>query len=68
MGCAKIWRNRAKVWRMSIISDALFSKATNNLFLAPNGMHLRALMACTGLTNVLRHQPPFYYACFMAIP
>lgn len=38
---------------MSMISDALFSKSTKailaNVFLRPAGMHLRALMACTGL-------------------
>ncbi len=38
---------------MSTISAALFSKATKailaNAFLRPDGMHLRALMACTGL-------------------
>ena len=38
---------------MSTISDALFSKATKailaNLFLRPDGMHLRALMVATSL-------------------
>jgi predicted nucleotidyltransferase len=53
LDCAKIWRIRAKIWRMSTIIDALFSKATKailaNLFLRPDGMHLRALMAATSL-------------------
>ncbi len=51
--CAKIWRNCAKIWLMSKISDALFSKATKavlaNIFLRPEGMHLRALTTLTGL-------------------
>lgn len=56
MSCAKIWRNRARFWRMNTIGDAFFSQATKailaNLFFVPHRMHLRALMACAGLGSV----------------
>ena len=40
---------------MSTLSEALFSKSTSailgNVYMRPEGIHLRALMACTGISS-----------------